>query len=314
MIHLVDDAASTVKRILSDEELSGCGLTKDKVRHTLASFGGDEIATSVFLKKYALRDGEGQIMELSLGEAKDRWAEAVAGVESSLAGTAPVAYFRALYEHFLPAGRQMFALGNGFVNASLTNCYATKIMDDSIEGIYGAAQNLAKTYSYGGGIGLCVGELRPRGAKVSNSARFSTGAASFMDLFSLTTGLIGQAGRRGALMITIPVSHPDIEEFIEVKHGDVERVKYANLSIKLTDEFMRTVESDGMFELSYSTKHETIRREVKARELWGRIVQSARDSAEPGLMFWDRMVEMSPSECYPSLQVHSTNPDRKSVV
>lgn len=317
MIHLVDDIDSTIKRILADEELDGLGLNKTKVRRTLGSFQGDEIAASVFLKKYALRDADGQTVETTLEEAKDRWAMAVAGREVGAGWDVrkPAAYFRELYDHFLPAGRQMFALGNAFMeNVTFTNCYVTKIEDDSIEGIYGAAQRLARTYSYGGGIGLCIGELRPRGAKVSNSARQSTGSVSFMELFSMTTGLIGQAHRRGALMITIPVSHPDAEEFIEAKHGNTDRVKHANISVKLTDEFMRAVAEDGMYEQVFSTRHETIRRQVRARDLWDKIIKSARDSAEPGLMFWDRMVGMSPSECYLRLRVHSTNPCGEQVL
>jgi ribonucleoside-diphosphate reductase alpha chain len=135
-----------------------------------------------------------------------------------------------------------------------------------------------------------------------------------MDLFSLTTGLIGQAGRRGALKITLPVSHPDAEEFIEVKHGNTDKVKYANISLKLTDDFMRAVAEDGMFRQTYTTKHETIWRETHARNLWQKIIQSARDSAEPGLMFWDHMVAMSPSEIYPRLRVHSTNPCGEQIL
>lgn len=316
MIYLVDDIESTVKRILSDEELGGFGLNKAKVRRTLSSFRGDEIAASVFLKKYALRDADGEALELTLDESKNRWAAAIAQGEEMFPGERKSAsYFRELYEHFLPAGRQMFALGNKNVsNITYTNCYVTQIEDDSIEGIYGAAQKLARTFSYGGGIGLCVGELRPRGARVSNSARQSTGSVSFMELFSLTTGLIGQAGRRGALMITLPVSHPDAEEFIEAKHGNTDKVKHANISLKLTDDFMRAVVEDRMFRQSYTTKHETVWREVRARDLWQKIIRSARDSAEPGLMFWDRMMAMSPSEIYPRLRVHGTNPCGEQIL
>lgn len=314
MIYLVDDLESTVDRILADEELSGLALNRTKVKRTLKSFRGDEIAASVFLKKYALRDEKGRVAETTLEEAKQRWAETVAEAEKRNRKQW-AEKFRTLYDYFLPAGRQMFALGNGNVaKATLTNCYVTRIADDSIEGIYGAAQNIAKTFSYGGGIGLCIGELRPRNAKVSNSALFSTGAVSFMDLFSLTSGLIGQSFRRGALMITIPVNHPDIEEFVEIKHGDPEKIKYANISIKLTDEFMRAVADGKPFELAFDTKHEKIRKTVDARELWRKIVTSARDSAEPGLMFWDRMVEMSPSEIYEGLQVHSTNPCGEQIL
>jgi ribonucleoside-diphosphate reductase alpha chain len=312
LIYLNDDLDATVERILQDDELQGGGLGKRKVTRTLKSFGGDEIAASVFLKKYALRDADNQIIEFTLDEAKDRWAKCVSSVEDDQ--DAHFSYFRELYEYFLPGGRQMFALGNDHVRATYTNCYVTKIEEDSIEGIFNAASKLARTYSYGGGIGLCIGELRPAESKVSNSAKFSTGAASFMELYSVTTGLIGQHGRRGALMITIPVSHPDVENFIDMKHDNTDKVKFANISIKLTDEFMRAVENDDDYRLHFETHHEVIEKTVKARHLWKKIIQSARDSAEPGLMFWDKMIEMSPSDSYERLKVHSTNPCGEQIL
>jgi ribonucleotide reductase alpha subunit len=309
LIYLNDDFESVVDRILLDDELQGLGLSKRKVSKTLKSFQGDEIACSVFYKKYALRDENEKIIEFTLEEAKERWAQSISEVEKKFKNSKDKKYFKELYEYFLPAGRQMFALGNDYIKKStLTNCYVTKIEEDSIEGIFDAAKHIAKTYSYGGGIGFCIGELRPEDSKVSNSAKFSTGAVSFMELFSLVTGLIGQFGRRGALMITCPVSHPDIENFIEAKHFDKDKVKHANISIKLTDEFMNAVINDEPFNLQFTTKHETIEKMVNAKDLWNKIVKSARDSAEPGLLFWDRAVQMSPSDIYPSMQIHSTNP------
>lgn len=308
LIYLNDDLDTTVERILQDDELQGCGLGKRKVARALKSFYGDEIAASVFLKKYALRDADNQIIEFTLDEAKDRWAGAVAGVENLQDISFAFNYFRELYEYMLPAGRQMFALGNDYVRATYSNCYVTKIQEDSIEGIFGAAQKMARTFSYGGGVGLCIGELRPADSKVSNSARFSTGAASFMELYSMTTNLIGQCGRRGACMLTIPVNHPDVEQFVNIKHNNTDKVKHANISIKLSDEFMKAVEEDKDFILCFGTHHETIEKTIKARDLWQKIIQSARDSAEPGLMFWDRMAEMSPSDSYSNLQIHATNP------
>jgi len=721
LIYLSDSLEATVDRILSDNELENCGLGKRKVTRCLKSFQGDEIACSVFLKKYALRDNDNIILEYTIDEAKYRWAKRISSAEKLFKGNkgrflkpSPDEYFRELYEYYLPAGRQMFALGNDFIkNATLSNCYTTKIEDDSLEGIFDAAKKLARTYSYGGGTGICIGELRPSKSKVSNSARFSTGAVSFMELFSLTTDLIGQciakgervltksglkpienittndeiwtkegfisvsrtfkngpkqvfkirdqlgyeikaskdhifltekdgelvekklkdfnsgdpiilipgtpiekdyiklntmeyisksgkqnkvklpdlldeklayilgysygdgsveydkydepshlslacsndwnkikeqlvayikdkfgynskisagdgnleririhsknicnylknndllkqksgdlifpplvlkstssvqmaflagyfdadgyssgkkkgyvfssicykfltqtklvlmangiitrnhfenrsrfgwrdlhsinvtgaffqkrfiefmgksikvrkcnhvskrdqyltpfrpksldiqynkfsycpdntqylsancfnklkkeathlpqilirssvtcvtkdsvcetydlhlereniyfcegfqvhnSGRRGALMITIPVSHPDIEHFIEIKHNNIDKVKYANISIKLSDNFMNAVIKDEEFLLSFETAHEKINKTVRAKELWQKIIQSARDSAEPGLLFWDRAVEMSPSDTYPGMRIHSTNP------
>jgi len=309
LIYLNDDFDAVVDRILNDEELANCGLGKRKVSRTLKSFQGDEIACSVFYKKYALKNGQNQIIEFTLDEAKQRWANAVSSIEKNFKNPANKDYFLELYNYFLPAGRQMFALGNEYIpKATLTNCYVTKIEDDSLEGIYDAAKKLAKTYSYGGGIGLCIGELRPASSKVSNSARFSTGAVSFMELYSMTTGLIGQEGRRGACLLSIPVHHPDIEDFIEIKHGNKDKVKHANISVKITNKFMNAVINDENFELYFETPHEKISRTVKARDLWYKIVKSARDSAEPGLLFWDKAVEMSPSDSYPNMRIHSTNP------
>jgi len=315
MTYLVGSEEETVGRILADEKLANCGLGKRKVTTSLRSFGGDEFACSVFLKKYALRDEDDRILELTLDEAKRRWASEIASAEKPLADSSGKGsqvvrnsrYFYNLYEYFLPAGRQMYALGNRFIRgASYSNCYATEL-DDSLEGIMGAAYRISKTYAYGGGQGLCIGPLRPHNSKVSNSARMSTGAVSFMDLFSVVTGLIGQHHRRGAIMITIPVDHPDVELFVKAK-SDEKNLKFANISIKLTDDFMRAVESDGEFVLRFDTQHEKIRRKVRARALWDSIVTVARNHAEPGIMFWDRMVEMSPSDTYDEMKLTCTNP------
>lgn len=316
MIYLVGDFNTAINDIAQDNDFEGCNLTEDGITKALTSFNGDVAAASIFLKKYAVRNEANQIIEFTLDEAKDRWARAISSAELRFNGKNHKAeYFRGLYEYFLPAGRQMLALGNEYLKkATFTNCYVTKIEEDSIEGIYDAAKRCARTYSYGGGIGLCIGELRPSDSLVSNSAKFSTGAVSFMELYSHTTGLIGQQGRRGALMITIPVNHPDILKFIEMKHNDEERVKFANISIKLTDEFMRAVENDDDFVLGFKTVHENIVRTIKARFLWDKIITSARDSGEPGLLFWDRMVELSPSDCYPRLKVHATNPCGEQIL
>lgn len=315
LIYLIDSFDVTAARILADKELSNCGLTKENVEITLKSFQGDEIAASVFLKKYALRDAENQIIELTLDAARDRWATAIMEAENKFSGAKDSKYFRELYDYFLPGGRQMFGLGDKYLEKiSLINCYVTAIEEDSIEGIYEVAKKIARTYSYGGGIGFCIGNLRPKDAKVSNSARYSTGAVSFMELFSLTTALIGQNGRRGALLCSIPVNHPDIEDFIEIKHNNIDKVKHANISVKLTDEFMNAVVSDQDFTLSFTTKHEVITKVVRAKDLWNKLVKSARDSAEPGLLFWDTMKKMSPSEIYEGLEVVSTNPCGEQIL
>jgi ribonucleotide reductase alpha subunit len=308
LIYLNDDFDAVVGRILNDKELVNSGLTKENVAITLESFLGDEIACSVFYKKYALKDNEDKILELTLGESKDRWANAIVGAETFDAKK-DFDYFRELYDYMLPAGRQMYALGNDFVpKATYTNCYVLGIDDDSIEGIFETAKNMAKTYSYGGGVGICIGNLRPKGAKVSNSAKYSTGAVSFMELFSNTTGVIGQNFRRGALLISIPVNHPDIEDFIEIKHNNTDKVKNANISVKITDDFMRAVVEDKDFDLTFVTKHEEIKKTIRAKDLWNKIIKSAHNSAEPGVLFWTKAQEKSPSDTYNELKIHTTNP------
>ena len=308
LIYLTDDLDVVVDRILNDKELKDCGLDKKKVLKTIKSFRGDEIACSVFYKKYALKDNDDKILEFTLDEAKDRWAKAISTAEI-FKDKKDEKYFRELYDYMFPAGRQMYALGNEFVpKATYTNCYVEGIKDDSIEGIYETAKNMAKTYSYGGGVGICIGSLRPKGSKVSNSAKYSTGAVSFLELYSNTTGVIGQNFRRGALLVSLPVNHPDIEDFIEIKHNNVDKVKHANISIKITDEFMNAVVEDKDFTLYFKTKHEEIKRIVKAKDLWNKIITSAHNSAEPGILFWTKAEQMSPSDTYEPLKIHTTNP------
>lgn len=187
------------------------------------------------------------------------------------------------------------------------NCYFTRIEEDSIEGIFEWCKKAARTYSYGGGNGVDIGVLRPKGTPVNNAARTSSGAVSFMELFSTTTGTIGQHGRRGALMITCPVDHPDIEEFIRIKGKDLRSVRYANVSVKVTDAFMEAVREGKPFTLRFENDYVgPVERTVDARALWDAIVRSAHTSAEPGIIFWDQVKRESPSEyCAP---VDGTNP------
>ena len=150
---------------------------------------------------------------------------------------------------FIPGGRIMFGAG-AKRRATLLNCYVIAIKDDTIEAIFDWCKESARTYSFGGGVGGDVSVLRPRGAPVNNSAMTSSGAVSFMQIMSETGHAIGQEGRRGAMMLTISVDHPDVLEFIRVKQ-DTSSVKYANISVRVTDEFMNAVEADGDFTLKY---------------------------------------------------------------
>ena len=277
----------------------------------LAFYENDNLAASIFLEKYALTDKEGTYLEATPRQMWDRLTPAIVEAEEDNKDHW-TAEFNWLLEDFkfVPAGRILFALGNPYHKATYKNCYVIPIKEDSLEAIFDCAKEMARTYSYGGGVGTCIGTLRPKGTKTNNSAKFSTGAVSFMELYSTVTGVIGQSARRGALMLTIPVSHPDIEDFIEIKHHNRDKVKYANISIKLTDDFMQAVEDDTDFELCYETPYEKISSTVRARELWRKITKAARDSAEPGLLMWDNIIKESPADVYADegFATISTNP------
>lgn len=178
-------------------------------------------------------------------------------------------------------------IANGVI---VHNCYVVTPPDDSIESIFDCAKKLARTFSYGGGCGVDIGSLAPRGAKVHNAAKETTGAVSFMDLYGLVTGLIGQNNRRGALMISIPCDHPDLEEFIDVK-TDLDRVTKANISVRITDDFMRAVKNREKYMLSFTREAtgETITKKVDAYEIFKKLCVNNWDYAEPGMLFWDRI-------------------------
>ncbi len=249
-------------------------------RDIVEAFDGDEFRASVFVKKYALKDREGNILERKPQDMWKRIASAVASVEKD-SDYWSRKFYQAMEDwKFIPAGRILFGAGNKYIpKNTLLNCFVNPIKEDSIEGIYECAKEMARTYSWGGGVGVDISILRPAKSPVLNSARHSTGAASFMHLFSLTTGLIGQEGRRGALMITIDVTHPDIELFIYAKSKPDfftmevlkqnswkytpeqlklieeilvnQQVKFANISVKIRDDFMEAVANDEEWELWY---------------------------------------------------------------
>jgi len=242
----------------------------------------NELAINAYNRKYFLKDIFGMPIEERPEDLFVRVASFVAAVEPTLELREEYAkkFYNDLFEgYYLPGGRVLAGAGDLYRLKTLANCFVTEISDDSIEAIYEAAYNCARTYSYGGGIGVDISVLRPKDAIVHNASDKSTGAVSFMELFSLTTGLIGQAGRRGALMITIDVKHPDVLEFIDVKKksnwvtmqivnqcrwsglfdekqlAEIERqvrentqVRFANISIKMSDEFMQAVEEQINYE------------------------------------------------------------------
>ena len=195
---------------------------------------------------------------------------------------------------FLFGGRILSNRGleNEGRKVSLSNCYVVTPPEDNIESIFECAKKLGRTYSYGGGCGVDISGLAPRGARINNAAKETSGAVSFMELYSLVTELIGQNGRRGALMISIDCSHPDVESFVDLK-TDLNKVTKANISVRINREFMEAVKNDRPYRLHYTREAtgETIEKEINARELFRHIAEVNWDYGEPGALFWDRVCE-----------------------
>ena len=220
-------------------------------------------------------------------ETFEQWLGRVSGGNGTIAGLIRE-------KKFLFGGRILANRGLEYVGRKITlsNCYVIEPPLDEIESIFECAKKLARTYSYGGGCGIDISLLSPRGAKINNAAKETSGAVSFMDLYSLVTELIGQNGRRGALMISIDCSHPDVEQFIDIK-TDLSRVTKANISIRISDAFMEAVKNNRDFLLHYTREAtgEIIQQTVNARELFHHIAETNWDYAEPGALFWDRVKE-----------------------
>jgi len=260
----------------------------------------DDLGRSVLEMKY-LAPGEKNPWELWKRQAK---ALASAEKTPELQKKWEAAFFEALKNFkFVPGGRIMHGAGREDITTTLNNCYVVGIKDDSIKSIYDCIVQEAMTYKYGGGCGHDLSVLRPSGDEILGTGGNSCGPVGFMNLFSENTNTIAQHGRRGANMQTLRVDHPDIEIFIEIKTGDVDMVKYSNISVLLTDDFMDAVQSDSDYDLHWGGKIYTT---VKAKELWMKIIEHAHASAEPGLLFWDTMTKYHNAEyCSPLV---STNP------
>ena len=290
---------------------------QDLVEHSLMEKGRYDVAKQYILyrderarerdKIWDMTDLQKDIYEKKYrfqGESFSQFLDRVSGGNS---------YVRKLMQKkkFLPAGR---ILANRGLNergkkVCYSNCFVNTPPQDNLESIFQVASDMARTYSYGGGVGISLKHLRPKGAVVNNSADETTGAVSFMDLYSTTTGLIGMRGRRGALMITLPVDHPDIEDFIDVKN-DLSKVNFANISIMISDDFMDAVENDGVWTMKFEVEDtgEVITKTIKARKLFRKIAESNHKMAEPGILFWDRVQSYHIKSEDENFEFSATNP------
>ena len=219
------------------------------------------------------------------GESFDEWLDRVSGGNQKIRKL--IAEKKFLFGGRILSNRGMQNYGE---KVTLSNCYVMTPPEDNIESIYECATKLARTYSYGGGCGVDISKLAPRGAKVNNTAKMTTGAVSFMELFNMTTGLIGQNGRRGALMLSISCDHPDLEEFIGIK-SDLNRITKANISVRVTDEFMQAVEERRTHTLRFVREEtgEVIEKETDAYDMFHKFCEMNWNYAEPGILFWDRI-------------------------
>lgn len=218
-------------------------------------------------------------------------------------------YFFDKFNYVIPQGSIMAGLGNKNMLASLSNCVVMPEIYDSYGGIFETDQQLAQLFKRRCGVGVDLSSLRPANTTVSNAAGTTSGAVSFMERFSNTTREVAQNGRRGALMLTMDIAHPDVEEFITIKQ-DLTKVTGANISIRLSDEFMHAVKNNLTYTHRWpiEAKTPTYTKEVKAKKLWDKIIDCAHATAEPGLIFWDRQHHYSTSSVYPEFKNVSTNP------
>lgn len=292
-------------------------------------FAGDELAASTWMKKYAMKTKDGHWLESSPSEMHHRMAREFARIEKSYVESSPEkkkllspygqkrkplsedVIFR-YFDHFkkvIPQGSVMSALGNPHMVASLSNCIVLPEIYDSYGGIFQTDQYMAQLFKRRCGVGIDISSLRPAGMAVSNAAGTTSGPVSFMERFSNTTREVSQHGRRGALMITMDIRHPDAEDFIHIKQ-DLTKVTGANISVRITDDFMRAVTSDGSFTQQWpvDSDHPAVTKTIRAREVWNKLIACAHASAEPGIIFWDRQHHYSTSSVYPEFKNVSTNP------
>ncbi|WP_135256681.1 adenosylcobalamin-dependent ribonucleoside-diphosphate reductase [Thermus caldilimi] len=277
---------------------------EEALRLALDFFQGDELRASVFLHRYALKDPEGRFLEATPEEMWQRLVQGVTRVEKG--ATQEFSWLFSDFR-FVPGGRILFGLGN-WRRSTLFNCYYIPIRQDSVKGITRFLDEAARTFAYGGGVGSNADALRPKGAKVGNAGMESSGAVSFMELFSTLAGVMGASGgRRGALMLTFSDRHPDLLDFLRVKTDpERSRVRHANLSLRATNAFLQAALADEPWTLSFPTPREHITRAIRAKEAWDLLVEAAWQSAEPGLLFWDRVRTWATAQ-YGGMEVEGVN-------
>lgn len=283
---------------------------------SLKYFTGDELAARVWVNKYAMKDSFGNIYEKSPEDMHWRIAREIARVEQKYANPMTEQEVFDLLDHFryiVPAGSPMTGIGNSHQVASLSNCFVIGVEGDGDS--YGAIMRLdeeqVQLMKRRGGVGHDLSQIRPKGSPVNNSALTSTGLVPFMERYSNSTREVAQDGRRGALMLSVSIKHPESEAFIDAKMTEG-KVTGANVSVKIDDEFMQAAVDDKPYTQKFpiDSDHPLVSKEISAKQLWQKIVHNAWKSAEPGVLFWDTILRESIPDCYADLgfRTVSTNP------
>jgi ribonucleoside-diphosphate reductase alpha chain len=280
----------------------------------LEYFEGDELAASVWVNKYALKDSKGNLYEATPDEMHRRMAKELARIEKKYPNPlteAKIFYLLKNFKYLIPQGGSMSGIGNDFQISSLSNCFVIGNGADSYGGILKIDEEQAQLMKRRGGVGHDLSHIRPKHTAVKNNALTSTGIVPFMERFSNGTREVAQDGRRGALMLSIGIQHPDVSDFMDAKL-EAGKITGANISVKIDDRFMKAVMQDDDYEHTYpiDSLAPQITREIKARDLWGKLVHNAWKSAEPGILFWDTITRESVPDCYGDLGYNtvSTNP------
>src|SRR5690554_4674932 len=280
---------------------------EEAIQASTQYFGGDVLAATVFVNKYALKDSEGNIYEKTPDDMHRRIASEIARIEARYKNSMSEQEIFDLIKNFtyiIPQGSPMTGIGNPFQIASLSNCFVigNNGNSDSYGGIMKIDQEQVQLMKRRGGVGHDLSHIRPKGSPVKNSALTSTGLVPFMERFSNSTREVAQDGRRGALMLSVSINHPDAEGFIDAKL-EQGKVTGANVSVRIDDAFMKAVKDGGNYVQKYPIFSEDPKNtnEIEAGKLWKKIVHNAWKSAEPGILFWDTIIKESVPDCYADL-------------
>lgn len=297
----------TEKKVYSEEEA---------IKASLEYFNGDELAAKVWVSKYALKDSHGNIFEETPADMHQRIANEIARIEAKYPNALQTEQVFELLNHFrylIPQGSPMCGIGNEYQTSSLSNCFVIGSEDnaDSYGAIMKTDEEQVQLMKRRGGVGHDLSNLRPKGSPVKNSALTSTGIVPFMERYSNTTREVAQEGRRGALMLSLAIKHPEAEAFVDAKTIDG-KITGANISVKLDDEFMQAVVNDNYYKQQFpiDATNPLVTQSINARDLWDKIIHNAWKSAEPGVLFWDTIIRESIPDCYAKqgYKTVSTNP------